>query len=348
MTAQKNVLLCNLCPGSLINTVMKSFSFFASANTGIGFVNNFEFINNVKKKGFAFVLKGGPGTGKSSLMKKIGSHFSDQGAEVEYFYCSSDPSSIDGVRLPQHNICILDGTAPHSTEVNLPAIDGAIVNLGEFIGSGVEKNARIIRTQVAAKKKCYQECYAFLEAARAVMLADRIHQSKSDDAQLADIHTSKLWEELALPPQPGQGYERKLFLSTLCARGLDSFQQSQAFENILLLEQSDTICTQVLRNLKQKLLDNGQDVTVFLNMVCPDIIDCLYLPEQRLLIAPAPAKQKANHKIITALLKRAAKCLMKARLHHKRVEKCYINHTDFSGIDQITQDLIREISARMG
>ena len=77
---------------------MKTHKYLASANTSLGFKNCFNSINTTKNA-FTYILKGGPGTGKSTLMKKIGKYFEDKGLFVEYFYCSSDANSLDGVRI---------------------------------------------------------------------------------------------------------------------------------------------------------------------------------------------------------------------------------------------------------
>ncbi|GAW28849.1 hypothetical protein ULO1_14190 [Carboxydocella sp. ULO1] len=60
-----------------------------------------------------FVIKGGPGVGKSTFMRRIGEAMLEQGYEVEFHCCSSDNNSLDGVVIPALRIALLDGTAPH-------------------------------------------------------------------------------------------------------------------------------------------------------------------------------------------------------------------------------------------
>ncbi len=50
------------------------------------------------KKYFTYILKGGPGTGKSTLMKRIATYFSNKD-DVEVYNCASDPNSVDAVVL---------------------------------------------------------------------------------------------------------------------------------------------------------------------------------------------------------------------------------------------------------
>jgi len=86
----------------------KCARFFLGANTPSGFVSHFP--NCYDNAGKVFILKGTPGSGKSTMMKHIAERFS---VEHELIYCSSDPDSLDGIIFTNEKICILDGTAPH-------------------------------------------------------------------------------------------------------------------------------------------------------------------------------------------------------------------------------------------
>ena len=49
--------------------------YFAAANTYTGFISYFDTVFDPEKFSRLYVLKGGPGTGKSSFMKKIANEF---------------------------------------------------------------------------------------------------------------------------------------------------------------------------------------------------------------------------------------------------------------------------------
>ena len=103
-------------------------SYFVCANSSRGFYNFFD--SNLQGVDHLYILKGGPGTGKSTLMKRIGADFYDLGYDVEFIYCSSDPHSLDGVLIPQLKVGIVDGTAPHVIEPTAPGAVEQYVNLG--------------------------------------------------------------------------------------------------------------------------------------------------------------------------------------------------------------------------
>ena len=88
--------------------------YFPGANTGRGFIGHFEgIVPPWSEPHYTYVLKGGPGVGKSTLMKKCAAIARANGFTVEEFRCASDPESFDAVRIPQRRLVLLDGTAHH-------------------------------------------------------------------------------------------------------------------------------------------------------------------------------------------------------------------------------------------
>lgn len=69
-----------------------------------------ELTSDLNKRIF---IKGRPGTGKSTLLKRIVSFAHNKGFNTETYYCSLDPSSLDMVIIRDLGICIFDSTAPH-------------------------------------------------------------------------------------------------------------------------------------------------------------------------------------------------------------------------------------------
>lgn len=86
---------------------------FPGGNTSKGFYSFYHYIISQDTARRKICIKGGPGTGKSTLMKSIGTFFNDKGYDIEYHHCSSDNNSLDGIVIKQLNIALLDGTAPH-------------------------------------------------------------------------------------------------------------------------------------------------------------------------------------------------------------------------------------------
>lgn len=90
---------------------------FPGNNTAYGF---YSFYDQIVGPGanHIFVIKGGPGVGKSTFMRVIGQALVDRGFDIEQHCCSSDPNSLDGVYIPAIDVALIDGTSPQSVVTN--------------------------------------------------------------------------------------------------------------------------------------------------------------------------------------------------------------------------------------
>lgn len=140
-------------------------AFFASANGFDGFRSRYGELYRSEEFTRVFVIKGGPGTGKSRLMSEIGTRAKEIGAESEYFYCSSDPDSLDGVIVQKGDtrIAVLDATAPHTRCADIPGAIDEIVNLGDFWnGERLAEARKEILSLCKEKADCYRRAYRYL------------------------------------------------------------------------------------------------------------------------------------------------------------------------------------------
>lgn len=63
--------------------------------------------------GKRYFIKGRPGTGKSTFLKKIAARAVNNGFTAEAYHCAFDPSSLDMVILRELDLCLFDSTRPH-------------------------------------------------------------------------------------------------------------------------------------------------------------------------------------------------------------------------------------------
>lgn len=139
---------------------------FCGANSGDGFVNFFdEILKDVER---VYIMKGGPGTGKSSFLRQAAEYAREGGRSVEYYACSSDPDSLDGI-VVDGNIAIIDGTAPHTYEPRLAGARDEIIDLGRFWDSYTLNSYRDEIERLTSKKsEHYKLAYRYLDAAKKV------------------------------------------------------------------------------------------------------------------------------------------------------------------------------------
>ena len=84
--------------------------FFGSMLAG-GSVNYINSLTHGFEK--RIFIKGRPGTGKSTFLKKIRTAALNRGFDTETYYCSFDPGSLDMVIIRELSLCIFDSTSPH-------------------------------------------------------------------------------------------------------------------------------------------------------------------------------------------------------------------------------------------
>jgi MoxR-like ATPase len=107
---------------------------FPGGNTTKGFYSYYDYILGQQEATKIICLKGGPGVGKSTYMKRIGKVMEEEGFDIEYMHCSSDPNSLDGVVITDIKVALLDGTAPHVVDPKNPgAVDESVHLLGIFL-----------------------------------------------------------------------------------------------------------------------------------------------------------------------------------------------------------------------
>lgn len=142
---------------------------FAASNSAEGFRNYYGELFTDTHPDFLYVIKGGPGTGKSHFMKRVAHHARERGYTAVEYLCSSDPHSLDGLLLTAEgkpSLGFLDGTAPHGRDASLPGVREELIDLGRFLqGDCLRRRRDEISALSAAKAREYTAAYRYLKAA---------------------------------------------------------------------------------------------------------------------------------------------------------------------------------------
>ena len=176
---------------------------FAAANSGRGFASFYDDIFGHREIERRYLIKGGPGTGKSTFMKRVAEQARAEGFSVEYYRCSSDPDSLDAVVM-EGRVAVMDATSPHSVDTTLPGARDEIVDLGQFWNSqGLSLRRAEIEELSGKKGECYRAAYRFLSAAMSVETRSRELMSKYVNLAKMRRAAARLTERLP----DGEGYE---------------------------------------------------------------------------------------------------------------------------------------------
>ena len=195
-------------------------AYFAAANSSDGFYSRFPalFDPACGRWQKIYIIKGGPGTGKSSFLKHAAEHAEAKGYTVERYYCSADPNSLDGIRIPACGIAMLDGTAPHTVDAVYPGAVEEIINMGMFF------DVRVLREKTEQIRALCEEHRAHHAAARRYLrAAGAVREqllSLLSDAFLSEKAAGAASRIVKTVPQEREPVSDMQFVTAISTRGI--------------------------------------------------------------------------------------------------------------------------------
>lgn len=256
--------------------------YFAAANSHVGFVSYFnECFGEGSGIRRLYVIKGGSGTGKSYLMRRVARTAEERGFSVEYYYCSSDPHSLDGVAITLADgkrVGVIDGTPPHAWEPKLPGVVESIVNLGAFWDTDVlVAHQSEIKWLVGEKSAAYRRAYAYLAAAGCARSVEKSHAA----AFLSTSRMRAVAEKTVRDIPSHEHFDaRPAILCSLGAKGRVRFDTfSELASRVYTVEDFYGTGSLLLGEILKASQERNCRVKVSYDPLCPDEIDGLYYPD---------------------------------------------------------------------
>lgn len=259
-------------------------NYYAGGNTAKGFVHFFE--SNFQELERLFILKGGPGTGKSTLMKAVGAYWANKGYALEWIHCSSDIGSVDAILIPEIRAGIVDGTAPHIIEPALPGIVDDYVNLGvAWDRNKLVPHKEEIQTVNEKIKTAYQNAYQDLHEAMMNLTQEK---GKEPLAKIVKMEEwSEDWLKSWLPEQEFSHVPRKKqrFYGAFTPEGFHHFAHELIGKrkHRFFLQGSYHI-SRILKKISLAAVEKGYDVEVYHSALDPDEIEMVIIPKLDILL----------------------------------------------------------------
>ncbi len=299
---------------------------FIAANGYTGFRSHYDAAFRTREHTHLYTIKGGPGTGKSHLMRALAKQALARGLDVTQILCSSDPDSLDGVILQRGTtkVSILDGTAPHERGTQLPGAADDILDLGQFWDSHKLAQERdTVQMLSDGKQECYRRAYRFLgiagraDAAAEEMLSACLLTSKLQRAAARFLHGA------CISPAPG---EERYYLDAFSMKGYVTLPAPwEGCRTIYLSDHYDS-ARFLLRALHRILQGEGVYAYTCIPSCLDDgILRSIYLPHNNLLFAvdKTGPSDKTVHMQRFLDLEGLALCRTELRtLRHIRQEAC--------------------------
>lgn len=358
-----------------------SVDFFLGANSEHGFFSHFDQLQDPYSDFQTFIIKAGPGTGKSTMMKKLARRYTDRERLVERVHCSSDPDSLDGVILHDNRIQIVDGTPPHVMEPRFAAAGETILS---FYPAFCEKELRKHRLEIAQTSSVISgfhrrfcellRCANLLLDSNAALIRKSLNQPKLERAVQGILKRELSHKK----KQEGMGLAKTRLVSAFTPKGLITYQDTinTLCGKVYLLDDEYRICSHLfLTIVRDTVLKAGYDCYVCYSPFHPDTqIDQVLIPDLGLGFVTRsrflPLEQVHANKVIhatrffdreilrqkkqrlsfcrktaAAILEEALEALAQAKAAHDVLEEFYAPNVDFSVVDQITEEFFNRLEA---
>ncbi len=350
---------------------MKDYSkkYFLAANSCEGFYSKFSENYDVDEGWYAYLIKGGPGTGKSSFMKYLTASAQKKDIPFELGVCSSDPNSLDAVIFPTKKIIVMDATPPHTVEPTFPAACEEILNFGEFWDSKkIAKKREEIINVTRQNKLLHKKASGFLKAAGELIFDNYKTALSCTDREKAKKFAETLCKK-HLKNTKREGKEWIRFIEGISPLGIISYSKTitENYKDIIVISDNfGSASNIIMETLRKNALALGYEIITLKNPFLPSLItDHIIIPELSLAFVTeneyihftcesrrihsrrfvnntklhnSLSKINFSKKISKELLLCCAEALNRAKKVHDTLEKYYIDAMDFGALTRFAQE----------
>ena len=342
---------------------MEQIQYFLGANSPSGFYSLYAHLLPDEGAEGIFILKGGPGCGKSSFLRRVARHAQAAGQRCVLVPCSGDPDSLDALILPELGVAIADGTAPHVIEPRYPGAVDSYIDLGRFYDRrGLTPLRQDIIDAADGYKAQYTRVYRCLDAAGALRRDRReLILTPALRARLAKRAAGIIRREIK-KNGGSRGTAAPRFLSAVTCRGRLCLWETVGAQARRVYELSDPygVSHELLSPILAAALEAGHDAVACPDPMAPERLAHLILPGAGLaFVSSAPgmaypqrpyrrlrldamadpelcranrARLRFSQKVAAALEDEAVSGLARAKEAHDALEALYNPHVDFDGV----------------
>ena len=347
----------------------RTTDFFLGATTPAGFKGYFEALR--KEPGIRmYLIKSGPGCGKSTMMKRLAQQAEANGEPIERVHCASDPDSLDGVIFLNKKAAIVDATAPHVVEPDAPGADEVVVSLYHTINAGAihlhcDEVKELFRKNAVLRSRASR----YVASAGSLLLDSRRAEACSANFEKVRRYVKRLCARV-LPRTDGTPSEELRLLSAITPKGIVFYKntvEALADRTVVFHDDYGAVSRLLLELIRAEALARGYHI-----ITCPcamhpeDKIDHIIIPSLRLAfltdnrwhpvqmpgvqavrctrfvdrenLSGYRARLRFNERAAAELLEQAIALMAQAKSCHDELETYYRAAVDFAQVEQVTQE----------
>jgi len=317
-------------------------------------------------------------------MKHIADNITGLGQSVDFFHCSSDPGSLDGVVFPDIGVALIDGTAPHTVDPRFPGAIDEILYLGDYWN---ESAIRASRNDIVACTKnisrLFQRAYRFLRTAGDVL--DDWSEANAEALmagvanKIARSVVDQITQDAPVADRPGT--ERHLFASAITPDGFVNYLDtvvSGCDRRYVVRGGPGSGKSTLISRVAARAVECGMDVELFHCSLNPASLEHLVIPsigtaiitsvephewtaspdsavhdviidmEQCLDASTVRRNQgiiEYDRKLMREAMSRAVHFLGEARRAHHFLESFYTPNIDFDAVGELRERTLQRILA---
>ena len=266
-------------------------NFFLGSNTPLSYISYFSQIGNHEEGWNRYLIKGGPGTGKSSLMKAVIREFANISKDMEVIYCASDPDTVDGVIMNDIKVAIIDATMPHVLEPIFPGVVDNTISICDCWDTNVLSELRDEIIKSSNENTWYQkQAKNYLASAYELIKSNHeILKKHLDNEKLQEYIDKIITKEFKILKKENKlnsAKEQKRFLSCISIEGTTFFEDTikDIAEKIYVIkDEYGVVSSTILSQLRRELLNlNLEIITCYCMMSDGQKIDHIMVPNLKL------------------------------------------------------------------
>lgn len=340
--------------------------FFLGANSHINFVSYFKQLQEQSDSMQLLILKGGPGSGKSSLMKRVIKYALLNNHEVEIIPCASDPNSIDAFIDKTADFSMMDGTAPHTEDPSLPGANHHILYTGDLWDTAtLGKYSSKIKSLNGRIGDHHKGACSYIKAASALLNENLCYSKKYINRPAISDFAAEISRFFS---KGNYADEKTRLLSAVSVGEIKYFKETLPLlaDKIFVIEDDfGSAADFLMKSIKHSAISQGTQIINCPCSIMPEKTDHIIIPDAKIAVVtqnrflpvdfgekknaqdfylkmPDCALLQARQSDAQKLLEKACTLVREAKLLHDDLEGIYKNAMDFSGMDGFFDDIIKK------